>query len=427
MKARRMLGMSWENMKQRRTRASLTTLGVVIGITAIIGLASLGEGFRIDMKNQLQTGFELDELTVIPGSLFAGYSREGFSDEQIANVSAVSGVKVSTGVMQLGNVTLHKDGKVATAFVATAVNFEEFLQVFPDRFNYESGGPPSSDSNDSIIIGYKANRVGEDEAEPFAVAGDKLTLTVGIPNPQVGIIEVNFTVTVSGTLHKEGTSGITNFDYWVFLPLETARELSNSQRSDLIFVKVHDPKDSERIANQIEAGLGEFKITILVPLAFIKQVDSILNVVQLFLLAVASISLIVAGIGIMNITMVSVMERTREIGILKAIGARNRTVQTIFLSEALLTGLIGGLIGIATGYGLSYLLSVVLQSVMQSQELGPGFHTPDEPRQLAVHPVFSPEWTVLAFVFAIVISVVFGWYPARKAARLDPVEALHYE
>ncbi len=427
MRARKILSLSWENMKIRKLRTSLTTLGVVIGITAIIGLASLGEGFRIDIRNQLQTGFELDNLTIIPGSLFAGYSRTGFNDQQIQNIVKLQGVKVATGVMQLGNVSLYNGEKVSTAFVATAVNFTEFQKVFPDRFTFESGGVPQANDNDSIIIGYKANHQNENDDQPFAVAGDNITLTLGVPNAQVGLIAQNISCIVSGTLQKESTSGITNFDYWVFLPLDTARKIYDSQRSDLIFVKVNNSQESESIANQIESNLGEFKITILVPLTFIKQVDSILNIVQIFLLAVASVSLLVAGIGIMNITMVSVMERTKEIGILKAIGAKNTTVLTIFLSEAALTGVLGGLLGIGTGYGLSYALAFVLSSIVQAQPTNPILETPDSPTKLAITPVFSLEWTVIAFLFAIVISIIFGLYPARKAAKLDPVEALHYE
>jgi putative ABC transport system permease protein len=207
--------------------------------------------------------------------------------------------------------------------------------------------------------------------------------------------------------------------------LETTREIYHDERSDLIFVRVYDPEESERIAEGIEALFPPYRITILVPLTFIKQVDNILTIVQLFLMAIASISLVVAGIGIMNIMTVSVMERTREIGILKAIGATSRIVLTMFLGEAILIGLIGGVIGLFTGYGLSYGLAFVLRSFIQQQ--GTAFQTPEAPERLAITPVFSLEWTAAAFVFAIVICIVFGLCPARKASKLNPVEALRYE
>jgi len=432
MRLGRILAMAWENMKQRKLRTSLTTLGVIIGITAIIGLASLGEGFRLEVRERMQQGFELDNLTVIPGTLFAGLSRDRFRDYDIQNISNITGVKVATQVMQIGNVTLqnNRNNKRVQAFVATAVNFTEFAKVFPDRLVFENGKLPEPGRNDTIVIGYKVNYPTENETTPFAVANDNVTLTLTlyvkdlIPHPEPR----NYNFTVAGTLQKTGTPGITNFDYWIFMPLETARNIYDTLESDLIFVKVYNPEESERIADDIECLFPPFKVTILVPLTFIKQVDGVLNIVQLFLMAVASISLLVAGIGIMNIMTVSVMERTREIGILKAIGAKSRTVLAMFLAEALLIGMMGGLIGLTTGYGLSFGLAYMLSRFMQPQhQRTTGFQTPEPPQRITITPVFSPEWTIVAFVFAIVVCIIFGLYPARKAAKLNPVEALRYE
>jgi putative ABC transport system permease protein len=420
MKTRRILTIAWENMKQRKLRTSLTTLGVVIGITAIIGIASLGEGFRIEIKDRMQTGFELNNLTIIPGSFFAGLSRERFKDENIGNISEIDGIKVATGVMQLGNVTLYHDNKKVQAFVATAVNFTEFTQVFPDRFVFENNTTPTEYANDTIVIGHKVDYPSENDTEPFAVAND----TINVAFNFVG----NKTFTVGGILQKKGTPGITNFDYWVFIPLQRAREIYNDNHSDLIFVKLYDPEQADRITKDIEALFPPYRVTILAPSTFIKQVDNILTIVQLFLMAIASISLLVAGIGIMNIMTVSVMERTREIGILKAVGAKNRTVLGMFLAEAILIGIVGGLIGIFTGYGLSYALAFVLSSYIQTQQQqGTSFQNPEAPQKLTITPVFSPEWTIIAVIFAVTICIIFGLYPARKAAKLDPVKALQYE
>jgi len=171
-----------------------------------------------------------------------------------------------------------------------------------------------------------------------------------------------------------------------------------------------------------------YRISILAPMTFIRQVDYILSLIQLFLTSVASISLLVAGIGIMNITTVSVMERTREIGIMKAIGAKSTTILTIFLTETALIGLLGGLIGVPTGYGLSYLLSyIVSRFVMGQQQQGTVFQTPETQQHAAITPIFSPTWAVSAIIFGVLICVLFGLYPARKAAKLDPVKALQYE
>lgn len=194
----------------------------------------------------------------------------------------------------------------------------------------------------------------------------------------------------------------------------------------MIFVKVSDPNISETVAEKIEELFPPYRISILVPLTFIRQVDYILNLIQLFLTSIAAISLLVAGIGIMNITTVSVMERTREIGIMKAIGAKNITILTIFLSETALIGLMGGLIGVPTGYGLAYLLSYVLTGFMSRPQQDTAFQTP-ETQSTAITPVFSWPWVVGAIVFGVLVCILFGLYPARKASKLDPVEALRYE
>jgi len=193
----------------------------------------------------------------------------------------------------------------------------------------------------------------------------------------------------------------------------------------LIFVKVHDPEFSESVAEDIEALFPPYQITVLVPIAFIRQVDSILNMVNIFLTSIASIALLVAGIGIMNIMTVSVMERTREIGILKAIGAKNRTILTMFLAEAALIGLVGSLTGVPAGYGLAHVLSYALSGLATPQQ-DHVFQRPEVERA-TVTPIFSWPWVIIAVIFGIAICVLFGLYPARKAAKLDPVEALRYE
>jgi putative ABC transport system permease protein len=421
-----MLAIAWANMKQRKLRTSLTTLGVVIGITAVISLASLGEGFRVTVTNRMEQGFELNVLTVIPGSLFGGLTRERFQDPRIQEIAQFPEVDIATGVMQMGNVTLKKGDREVRAFVATAVNFSQFIGVYPDRFEFETvEGSPAEWKNNTMVIGYKVNH--PNETEPvFASAGDIVNMTYTRTAFPIRQDETrNFTVV--GTLVKKGTPGITNFDYWIFIPLDTAREIFNSEESDLIFVKVFDADTSEHVADEVEALFPPYQVSILVPATFIRQVDYIIGLIQLFLTSVASISLLVAGIGIMNITTVSVMERTREIGIMKAIGAKNTTILTIFLTETALIGLLGGLIGVPTGYGLSYLLSFIVSRFMGGGQGGGGVFQNPETEQGVITPIFSPQWAIGALIFGVVICILFGLYPARKAAKLDPVKALRYE
>jgi putative ABC transport system permease protein len=259
-----------------------------------------------------------------------------------------------------------------------------------------------------------------------ADVGDNVSLIVKSGNYVV--YTGNFTV--SGILEKGGTSGITNFDYWAFIPIETALEMpflkDKPEPYQIILVKVSDPQYAESVAKEIESLFPPYSITVFVPSALMRQVDNILNIVQMFLVAIGSISLLVAGVGIMNIMTVAVMERTREIGILKAIGAKSRTVLGMFLAEAVLIGVIGGFIGAFTGYGLSYGLAQILSNFMQPQRQEAVLQAP-ETQRMQINPVFSPEWTIIAFVFATIVCIIFGLYPARKASKLNPVEALRYE
>lgn len=423
MRVSKIVGMAFENLKQRKLRTTLTTLGVVIGITTIIALASLGEGFRFEVKQRMEAGFELDVLIIFPGSVTAGLGQP-FAPADINKVRNINGVSLVTPMMTLPSAQVFKnDGEKIGAFTVGAVNLTAMREMLPQRFRMAYGAFPEDNENDTIVLGYKA---ATRNGTAVVNLDEKVALTM---NVTVGgyAYTVNRTLRVAAVLQEGGTSGITNFDYWAFIPVNTGVQILHGEYYQIILVKVSDPKLSEQVAADIEQRFPRYSISILVPSTFMEQVDNVLNLLQIFLMAVASISLLVAGIGIMNIMTVSVMERTREVGILKAIGARSRTVLSMFLTEAALIGTIGGVIGLFAGYGLSYGLARLMSSFMQPQhQQDTLFGTPGR-APLTISPVFTPEWTIIAFVFAIVVCVIFGLYPARKASKLNPVEALRYE
>jgi len=428
MKVSKILVMAWENMTQRKLRTSLTTLGVVIGITAIVGLASLGEGFRVEIRQRMQQGFELDVLIVIPGSLTAGLGQP-FTPEDVNGIRNITGVKLVTPLITLPQANVYnKENERINAVTVGAANFSEMTQMLPEKLIPLEGEIPSDDENDTIVLGYKA--CFWNETTRLANVGENVTMQIRIQlqTPPYTTININKTLRVAAILSKSGSPGITNFDYWAFIPTQTADQVTGREAYNLILVKVLDTEKSEQVAKDIEDFFQKpYSISILVPITFMRQVDRILTLAEIFLMGIASIALLVAGIGIMNIMTVSVIERTREIGILKAIGAKNRTVLAMFLSEALLIGLIGGIIGVFSGYGLSFALSRAISGFMQSQQQeNTVFQTP-ETQRMTINPVFSPQWTIIAFIFAIIVCIIFGLYPARKASKLNPVEALRYE
>lgn len=424
MRRKRILSMAWQNMKQRRFRTFLTTLGVVIGITAIIGLASLGEGFRVTIEQQMEQGFELNVLTVMSGGLLTGVP-SFFTQNDVRNISNFDGVASATSLIQKSDVKLFNGNKISSPLVMLAVNFSEFWEIYPERLAFEWGSLPQSVTNNTVVIGYNVQHLTDNEG--FADAGQNISVQMTLKRVPLRI--ENFTFTLSGTIAKSGAAGFINFDDAIFVPIETVEKLYDVSNSDMIFVRLADPSYSDSVAKKIEDWFGgESGVRVLVPAAFLEQVESILSMLQIFLTAIASIALLVAGLGIMNIMTVSVMERTREIGILKAIGARSRTILTMFLTEATLIGILGGLAGIPLGYGLAQVMGRIL--FRYSAEITPrrSIITGTTSRPLSeVSPILSPEWIIIAMVFAVGVSLVFGWYPARKAAKLDPVKALKYE
>lgn len=246
MRLKKILAMAWESMSQRKLRTSLTTLSVVVGITAIIGLASLGEGFRLEVKERMQQGFELDVLIVIPGS-FTAALREPFTAQEVESVRNVTGVDLVAPLITLPEAIIYneKDEKV-NAFTVAAVNFSEITQMFRERFIPMEGEIPSQEENNTIVLGYKACFL--NETTSLASVDENVTMQLKVAGSPV-----NETLRVVAILSKSGTSGITNFDYWAFIPLDTAIQLFRGKEAyNLILVEVSDPEQSEQVADAIE-------------------------------------------------------------------------------------------------------------------------------------------------------------------------------
>jgi putative ABC transport system permease protein len=377
------------------------------------------------VNSNFEQGFELDNLIVIPGSFAAGLRGAGFSAADVANVKTVQNVTLVTPMITLPTAVVNdtvSQMKVG-AFTVAAISFTEMQEMLPQRFVLQAGGHfPDENESNGMVLGYDAAVV---NGTVIAKVGDNVTLAM-VAGTSTSPILYNETYTVTGVLVESGTSGLTNFNFWAFIPMETAQSIPGVGGSyQIILVKVNNSKNAQTVANSIQDKFPPYSITVFVPSSLVDQVNNILNLITIFLLSVASISLIVAGVGIMNIMTVSVMERTREIGIMKAIGAKSRTVLAMFLTETILIGVIGGIIGIILGYGLSYALAYGLSGVVQSSQQS-GLQTPGT-QKISITPVFSPEWTIIAVAFSIGICLIFGLYPARKAAKLNPVQALRYE
>ena len=424
MKFRNILGLSWANMRRRKTRTALTTLGIVVGIMAVVSIAALSGGFEAQITDQLMRGLDMDILTVMPGGgLLGGGGLTSLHLNDTTLIQNVTGVEATLPYSQTGTSVYNETGGTLDTRLV-GLNFTDLEAVYGHKLQFAEGGYPDIGVNDSCVIGYLD--------DPIAGVGDNITTEI-LVRVGMSFSYVNVSFIVSGVLDEAGQSGMLPLDRSVFVPLDTYHELFNSESIDMILAKIDDPNQADTIADEIRDAF-EDQVLVIVPSSIIDTVLAVFDIMEIFLLAIASIALLVAGISILNIMLVSVMERTREIGIMKAVGAKDRTILSQFLSEAVLLGIIGGTIGIITGWGLAYAMGLMLP-LLFSGDFASGFTGSDGggfggfsgPSSFTLTPVLPIETIFIAIGFAILISVIFALYPARKAAKLDPVKALRYE
>ncbi len=410
--------MGLESIKQRKLRSFLTTLGIVIGIIAIVALLSIGEGFKVTVNNAFQS-VGVNVLTVIPfssekeGGMFPTRFKATnikFTLDDVNKVKKVKDVSLAVPVI-MNAVTLEKSGEEVSA-TAVGVDIPELFKMYPG-LKLEKGSIQASKSGMALTLGHYIAYSGEEE---FVRVGEKIKLRFVALDRNM----YDYSFRVTGVLNKSGFSSlIGSFDENIFLPFTTAQKIFRSHRNiSAILVYVEDTNKVDSVASQIEE-MYNHDVTAFSFKTILDVVSTMLNTLELVLGSIAAISLFVAGIGIMNTMLIAVMERTREIGVMKAIGAKDRDILVIFLSEALLIGLIGGITGSVLGvFAAEVLGKLGFGGLVRSMRGG---------APAAIEPVFSPILLSFGVFFAAVVSVIFALYPAYKASRLQPVEALRYE
>ena len=378
-----------------RLRTGLSLVGMTIGVAAVVLLTALGEGARLYVVDQFAS-IGSDMLIIMPGRTdtqgmpgFGGAPHDlSLNDaetiQQLPSVANLAPVAMGTETVSFGE---------RRRQVAVIGSTEDFLEI--RRLDLARGeNLPAGNwrhGRHVVIIGQKV------ASELF-----------GAENPLGKILRVGgWRLRVTGILSKKGMQLGVNVDDLVIVPVSTAMKMFN--RSSLFRIMVIPRKGADpdavvdRLIRHLTERHGEEDITIITQESVVASLESILSVLTLALAAIAAISLAVAGIGIMNVMLVSVSERTSEIGLLKALGADRRQLLSIFLTEALFLSILGGL----TGLGVGFFAVQVLVSVY------PAF--PAEP----------PLWAVIsALTVAMGMGTLFGVLPARHAADLDPVQAL---
>ena len=424
---------SFSAIKLRKLRAALTTLGVVIGIAAIVALLSITQGLQVTITDQLERGLAADTLIIVPGSnaLGGGAGDGGGFGGGIAGGGSTSAplyvnytseidalspdIVTSLAIIQKSGYLLNSANDSRRANSIIGVNFTQYANAYSTTFVAASGSVPMNPSDNDIVVGA---RVSDPRLNGtlFVQAGEEVSI-IWTNNTIIPFANETYTAHISAVLDRIGGFGVGGpSDTGVYVPLSQAERFFGTDEADMIIVKL---KSSDAaVVNSTSKVITDYfgnQVSVISATAVQSLLSTIFSTVSLFLGGIAAISLLVAGIGIMNIMIVSLIERTREIGILKALGMKSRTVLYIFLTESIIIGLIGAVIGIVSGWVLANVVALVLG---RGGLIGSA---------LTITPILTPEVLFGALGFGIGVSVVFAAYPAWRASKLKPVEALRYE
>jgi putative ABC transport system permease protein len=306
------------------------------------------------------------------------------------------------------------------------VDFAEYASIYSSTFVAESGDIPPNPENDTVVVGKRVTDPWKNDTLFCNVNDDvEIKWTNATARPPKN---ETYTGHVSAVLQEIGGFGVVGpSDSAVYIPISKAESFFGTDECDMIIVKLEND-DKATIDSTSKAIRNAFdkQVQVMSATAVLNILSSVFSIIELFLGGIAAISLLVAGIGIMNIMIVSLMERTREIGILKALGMKSRTVLMVFLGESAIIGLIGAAIGIGSGWVLANVVAIVFRGgggVFMGNQAGAGAGIGG----MTITPVLTPTVFLGALVFGVGVSIVFALYPAWRASKLKPVEALRYE
>lgn len=391
-------------------RSALTMLGIIIGVGAVIAMVSVGAGAQARVAEQIQSlGSNL--IIVLSGSVTSSGIRMGQGSQLTITEDDAAAIAREVPAVQVAAPSTRGTAQV----VYGNLNWSTLVQGVTEDYGEARDWP--------VLQGRGIEAQDVDGATKVAVLGQTTVLNLfGEVDPIGQIIRIKkVPFTVVGVLDRKGQSSWgQDQDDVILIPLSTAKKKvlgasqANPRAVGAISVKVRAGEDMAEAEEQIRALLrqrhrlqpfqdDDFWLRNLSEVLQTQEESS--RVMTYLLAAIASVSLFVGGIGIMNIMLVSVTERTREIGLRMAVGARGKDILLQFLVEAITLSLVGGAVGIAVGVGGSWAINRLAEWRTQ----------------------VAPEAIALAFAFAAAIGIFFGFYPARKAARLDPIEALRYE
>ena len=403
MNAIELVRLALSRLSTNRVRAVLTMLGIIIGVGSVVALVNSVEGATSGITNRI-AGLGTNLLTVNPGRVTTGVTRGGAGSANTLTISDGDVLATIPGIASIAP-------EVQSSLLVVVGNKNTTTTVIGTTSGYVKV------RSHTIWQGSFLNDAQVENGTRVAVLGATTADDLGLDGSSIGgeILIAGFPFRLVGILQPKGGSGAVSADDLVIVPISTARNYFVAGTSlRTVALSVADAGQINVVKTAITTTLRDrHALAATAADDFIIQdqaqllttASSVNDLLTALLAGIASISLLVGGIGIMNIMLVSVRERTREIGIRKAVGARGRDILAQFLIEALTISLVGGLIGLVIGLGATALIGTIA---------GWGVH-------------INPVIVLVAVGFSLIVGIVFGVWPARQAARLDPITALRYE
>jgi putative ABC transport system permease protein len=387
---------AWESVRSRKFRFALNLIGILIGCAAVTGLVSITQGLSDSVGGQLQV-FGPQNIMVVPGSMSpTSFASSALTYKDLNLIESVAHVSAATPIISNKIVSYTIKGK---AYRGSTYGLTEEFQQLNTSFDVAEGRSFTRSDTGVVIIGANIAQP-QDETAPILQVGDRITL-----HTRVGDVEKTLTVRVLAILTKQGSTFGVNLDDAIAMPLRDAQQFFETGNAFSFIMAQADTVDNVAAAAAgIKAKLGKGYSAVTYDSAK-ATMDQVLGSIQAVLGGIAAISLVVAGVGIINTMTISVIERTREIGVMKAIGSKSMDVMLMFIAEAILTGFIGGIIGVLLGFGLSGVIGSII-GITSNPSITNG---------------------ALVVGFAVLTTTLSGLYPAWRAANLNPVEALRSE
>jgi len=397
--------MSYRNIFRRKKRTALTVIGIFIGISAVVSLVSLGQGLETSIEKEFES-IGADKIFINPGGSFQGggggsQSSVKLDNQDLTTIRSVRGISRAEG----------------TVFMNTGVSVGEQSTFLP-IIGMPTGG------NQDLVMESWAMEIGDGR---MIRETDRSNVVIGsIVAEQTFEDELGIRSNININNEKHRVVGILeptgdpSIDTAILLPIEHSRQLMNRDETyDWIFAETDDGFTPPEVTEDIERAMrrqrglqeGEETFTVSTQQDLVDSFSGILDVVSGVVIGIASISLFVGAVGIMNTMYTSVSQRTREIGVMKAIGAKNEQILTLFLLESGTIGFLGGLTGLIFGVSLSWIASLGASQFAE----------------LTIRPYLGTELLLGSLIFSTVLGILSGVLPAKRAAGLEPAQALRYE